>query len=374
MRHATKTGIENASTSMDAIVLTPSEGTKIITGMYNAGVYKRTPLLRGSPGCGKTSAVRMAAEELRKAYPNFQYIEINPTMPADEVGGIPDLIRMEGQATRTDYALPKWFPKASENPDWKGIICLDDALQGDRMMQQTLANLILARNLRGHDLPEGAMIVATGNRMEDKAGVTRTLSHFADRMCWLNIAAEANAWINDFAIPKGLDQRIIGYIMFDKSKLDMFDPNVEKCSTSRTWEAVNGHLKFLDSFTDPSMGNARNKFAQAILAGELGMGEATAFWAFCNMFGSLPNIDDLLKDPANAPIDYKLDVQYALALAIANRIDEHNIAAALEYITRIGPDLTTLAAKVAFSKNSELKRTEAWAKWAIKNQDVVCAS
>lgn len=371
MRNAPKTGIEHVSNKLDAVTLTPNEGTKLIVGMYKTGTFHRTPLFRGSPGCGKTSAVRQAAKDLDKIYPGFKYIEINPTMPADEVGGIPDLIRAEGQATRTDYALPAWFPTAEDNPDWRGIICLDDALQGDRMMQQTLANLILARNLRGHALPEGAMIVATGNRVEDKAGVTRTLTHFADRMCWINIAAEPTAWIDDFAIPKGIDEKIIGYIQLDKSKLDMFDPNVEKCPTSRTWEAVSGHLKYLDTLNAPGMESMRNKFAQAVLGGELGIGEATRFWAFCGLFGRLPDIDDLLKDPANSKIDFELDVQYALVVAIANRMDANNFGAALEYIDRIGPDLTTLAIRLGTKNKPELRGSPAWTKWAVKNQDVV---
>lgn len=363
--------MENISESIDAVTLTPGEGTNLIVGSYIAGTYKRTLLFRGAPGIGKTSLARNAAIELRNTYPDFQYIEINPTMPADEVGGIPDLIRMEGQATRTDYAMPAWFPTAASNPDWRGIICLDDALQGDRMMQQVLANLIQARNLRGHALPEGAMVVATGNRMEDKAGVTRTLSHFADRMCWINIEANPNDWIEHFAIPKGIDQRVIGYIMMDKSKLNVFDPNADKCPTSRTWEAVSNWTKYLDTLKGPGKDNVRNKFAQAVLGGELGIGEATKYWAFCQLFGRLPDVKTLLSDPANAKIDYDLDVQYALVIAIANQMDDTNFAAALEYIDRIGPDLTSLAVKVGVGFNPKLLESKAFTKWSVKNQDVI---
>lgn len=346
----------------DGVFLTPSEATSILVGMYKAGTFKRTPLLRGSPGCGKTSAVRAAAEQL-----GIEYIEINPTMPADEVGGIPELVRKEGKATRTDYALPAWFPKRSEKPDLKAIICLDDALQGDRMMQQVMANLILARNLRGHALPEGVMIVATGNRVEDKAGVTRTLTHFADRMCWLNVRADATAWADDFAIPKGLDQRVIAYILQDKSKLDMFDANAEKCATSRTWEAVSEHLKMIAAEPDTK----RDKVAHAVLGGEIGQGEAIKFWAYCQMWGKLPNALDVLKDPAGASINYKLDEQYALVVSIANVMDETNFGAALQYIDRLGPDLTVLAIKVAVKYHPELTDTDAYLKWCKQNQAVL---
>ena len=80
--------MENISESIDAVTLTPGEGANLIVGSYIAGTYKRTLLFRGAPGIGKTSLARNAAIELRNTYPDFQYIEINPTMPADEVGGI----------------------------------------------------------------------------------------------------------------------------------------------------------------------------------------------------------------------------------------------------------------------------------------------
>lgn len=371
-----RTNSELKAATTEAVTLSPGEGTNIIVGTYKAGTYKRTLILTGSPGCGKTSAAREAAKILGwnpddpGVQDTFNYVEINPTMPADEVGGIPDLVRVEGQATRTDYALPAWFPL---DPDWKGIICLDDALQGDRMMQQTLANLILARNLRGHKLPEGAMIVATGNRMEDKAGVTRTLSHFSDRMCWLNIATDVDAWLNDFAVPKGIDERIIGYILMDKSKLDQFDPDKPKCATPRTWEAINGHINYLDTFSDPKMASVKNKFAHAILGGELGLGEATKFWAFCQLFGKLPDIDDLLKNPSTAKTDYPIDVQYALVVAIANRMDVTTLSAALEYIDRIGPDLTALAFRLAVKRDPSIvdPSNKTFQQWAIKNQELL---
>lgn len=354
--------------TMKGVTLTPGEGAKLIVDSYLNGTFKRTLLFRGSPGIGKSSLAKAAAEELRKTFPDFQYVEINPTMPAEEVGGIPDLIRVEGQATRTDYALPAWFPTKAEKPNWKGIINLDDALQGDRMMQQTLANLILARNLRGHELPDGAMIVATGNRVEDKAGVTRALTHFADRMCWINIEAEPMAWVEQFAIPNGLSEKVIGYILFDKDKLDMFDPNKEKCPTPRTWAAVSNWVKYLDTLKNPDQAQVRDKLAHAVLSGELGEGEATSFWAFCDMWGKLPDIDHLLKNPDTANIDYELSVQYALVLAIAQRLDTNTFGAALKYIDRIGPDLTTLAIKIGTKNKPELRQLPEWQTWAAKNQ------
>lgn len=353
-----------ASETTDGIVLSPSEGTKLITGLYSAGAFERTLLFRGPPGVGKTTMVRAAAAEL-----GINYIEVNPTMPADEIGGIPDLIRKEGETTKTDYAMPVWFPM---DPHYKGILCLDDALQGDKLMQQTLANLIQARNLRGHPLPKGVMIVATGNRVEDNAGVTRMLSHLADRLTPINIEPDTMSWINDYALPNGVDERIISYIQQNPDALNQFDPKVPKCPTSRTWAALSTRMAYIDSLDKPDTKDIHQKFAQAIITGELGMGTGTKFWAYCQIADKIPNIDDILKNPKDASIDLAPDLQYHTATAIAKKMTVDNFGNALEYVERLGgTDLTAMVVKFGTRDKPELKRSEAFTKWAMNSQEMI---
>lgn len=353
-----------ASETTDAIVLSPSEGTKLITGLYSAGAFDRTLLFRGPPGVGKTTMVRAAAGEL-----GIDYIEVNPTMPADEVGGIPDLIRKEGEVTKTDYAMPAWFPR---DPNYKGILCLDDALQGDKLMQQTLANLIQARNLRGHPLPKGVMIVATGNRVEDNAGVTRMLSHLADRLTPINIEPDTMAWINDYAIPNGIDERIISFIQQYRDALNQFDPKLPKCPTSRTWAALSTRMAYIDSLNTPDTQDIYQKFAQAIIMGELGMGMGTKFWAYCQIHDKLPDIDDILKNPKDAKVDFEPDLQYATAVAVSKRMDKDTFSNALEYVERLGgADLTAMVVKLGTREKPELKTSPAFTKWAMSSQEMI---
>jgi hypothetical protein len=353
-----------ASETTDAIVLSPTEGTKLIVGLYNADAFERTLLFRGPPGVGKTTMVRAAAQEL-----GINYIEVNPTMPADEVGGIPDLIRKKGETTKTDYAMPVWFPM---DPEYKGILCLDDALQGDKLMQQTLANLIQARNLRGHPLPKGVMIVATGNRVEDNAGVTRMLSHLADRLTPINIEPNTMSWINDYAIPNGVDSRIVSFIQQHQDALNQFDPKLAKCPTSRTWAALSTRMSYIDTLNTPATQDIYQKFAQAIITGELGMGMGVKFWAYCQIQDKIPCIDDILKNPKDATVDLEPDLQYATAVAVAKRMDEGTFGNALEYVERLGgTDLTAMVVKLGCREKPVLKRSEAFNKWALSSQELI---
>ena len=353
-----------ASETTDAIVLSPSEGTKLITGLYQSGSFDRTLLFRGPPGVGKTTMVRAAADEL-----GIGYIEVNPTMPADEVGGIPDLIRKEGQVTKTDYAMPAWFPM---DPEYQGILCLDDAMQGDKLMQQTLANLIQARNLRGHPLPKGVMIVATGNRIEDNAGVTRMLSHLADRLTPINIEPDTMAWINDYAIPNGIDARIVSFIQQYRDALNQFDPKLPKCPTSRTWAALSTRMAYIDSLDTPDTQDIYQKFAQAIIMGELGMAMGTKFWAYCQVHNKIPDIDAILKNPKEASVDLELDLQYHTAVAVSKRMDKDTFSNALEYVERLGgADLTAMVVKLGTREKPELKTSPAFKDWAMRSQEMI---
>lgn len=353
------------SDNMDAVTLSPSEGTELIVGLYKSGAFHRTPIFKGAPGIGKTSFVKAAYEQLLAEYPNAIYIELNPTMPADEIGGIPDLVREEGKTTRTNYAVPSWFP---DDPEAVGILCLDDCLQGDKFTQTVLANLLQARNLRGHPLPEGIMIVGTGNRAEDNAGSNKMLTHLADRVTIFNIEADPISWINDFALPQGIDARIISYIQQNQEKLNMFDPKKEKCATSRTWAAVSGRMAYIDSLKGtPNY----EKFAQAILVGELGMAEGALFWQYCGIESQIPNIDEILADPENASIDYPIDVKHATAVKLAKVLDADSFESALKYVNRLGADMAGMAVKLAARDKPELQDTDAFANWAVANQELL---
>lgn len=355
---------KNASTIP---TLSPSEASTFIVGAYLAGTHKRMPIFKGSPGLGKSAMVKQAADELRKIFPDFGFVNLHPTMPHDEVGGIPELIRKEGEPTRTDYALPKWFPL---DPASKGIINLDDVAQSDKLMQQVMANLVHDRSLRGYPLPDGWMIVGSGNRVEDGAGVVKTLTHFNDRICDINIAAHVASWVEDFAIPNGIDERIIAYVLSDETKLDQFDPKVAKCATPRSWEAVSNWLKFIGTLPE----DKQTKMAQVLLAGEIGQGEAIRFWAFCQLFGRMPDIDAILADPLNASIEHPLDIQYALVISIAQKLDPNNLQAALQYVDRLGTDLTVLMLKVGMSFKPELQTSQAFLNWSMNNQAALRAA
>jgi MoxR-like ATPase len=133
---------------------------------------QRATSIIGAPGGGKTSIVREVADELGVAYVERHL----PTMLVEDFG----VLYPKRDTDDLGYRLPDWFPVKGKAPE-EGILCFDDRNQAGNDLQKVLANIQQARNLHGHYLPDGWMVVSTGNRQSDRAGSNRVLSHLADR-------------------------------------------------------------------------------------------------------------------------------------------------------------------------------------------------
>lgn len=347
------------------LTLNPDQWTDLIVRTYKAGfrVYKRPLLGTGSPGCGKTSAVKEAARVLGMSIPGFEYIHLNPaTRPAEELSGIPSLATAADGSLYMRYALPTWL--SNLKPDGRGIINIDDGTQGNGEAQKFLAELFLERIARDYDIPEGYMFVLTGNSMSDKAGAVRTMTHLRDRICGVNVKTDPRKWVK-WAINHNIHEVVVAFIAFKGEQLDCFDPNEETSPTPRSWEAVSNWLTLTDTIPEV---DGKNTYALALIEGEIGKGMAKAFWAFLGLYGRLPDLDDVIAHPTTTPIDPAMDVRYAMVTALAGRANEQNMGAILKYTDRIGTDLSVLCVKVAMQRDQSCLKGKAFTDWAVANE------
>jgi len=131
----------------------------------------RTLSIEGSPGGGKTTIVHEVATEL-----GIPCIERHmPTMLVEDFG-----ILFPDSTDKLNYKLPDWFPVKGQAPE-AGILLFDDRNQAGPDLQKVLANICQARTLHGVSMPDGWMVISTGNRQADRAGANRVLSHLRNR-------------------------------------------------------------------------------------------------------------------------------------------------------------------------------------------------
>lgn len=308
---------------------------------------KRTVCIEGPPGGGKTSIVRQVAEEL-----NVEYIEVCLSLMLVEDLGVqyPD-----GDTLK--YKIPEWFPT---DPKSEGILCFDDRNQAKTDLQTVFANICQARKLHGKGLPDGWMVVSTGNRQSDRAGANRVLSHVRNRETVLELDSSIDDWTT-WAVKNNVAAEVLGFLRFRPDFLHKFDPQMDSNPSPRSWvEGVSAVI-----------GLVPREAEFDCFKGAVGEGPATEFNAFNKVYRNLPDPDDAIKNPTTTKLPEEQSAKYAMSVAVSRRITTKNFDSALAYIERMPKELSILAVNMAIMREPALLECKAFATWAIDNKDVV---
>lgn len=305
---------------------------------------KRTVCIEGSPGIGKTELTREAARRL-----GVDYIEVHMPTKLVEDFGIPTF-----DGPKVVYKMPDWYPV---DPEWKGIICFDDRNQAPADLQKVLANICQARNLHGVPLPKGAMVVSTGNRVSDRAGANRVLSHLRNRETVLELEADYEDWAT-WASKHAVAPEVISFLRFKTALFNKFDPSADCNPTPRSWtEGVSAVLGVVPKSAELSC-----------FAGAVGEGAAGEFMAYLKVFRELPDMDDLIANPDKYEVSKAADVRYAITTSLALRATKKNMENVMRYVNKLPPEFATLFATLALGRDFSLGETKALANWVIQNQ------
>jgi hypothetical protein len=311
---------------------------------------QRTLCIEGAPGGGKTSIVQQVAEELEVAY-----IERHmPTMLVEDFGILfPD----EGDTLK--YKIPDWFPVKGKAPE-HGILCFDDRNQAGPDLQKVLANICQARTLHGVSMPDGWMVISTGNRQSDRAGANKVLSHLRNR----ETSVELETHLDDFtawAITAGVKPEVISFIRFRPGLLHDFDPQRDQNATPRSWvEGVSDVL-----------GTVSPEAEFECFKGAVGEGAAAEFVGFLRIFRKLPNPDAILLNPTTADVPTDPATLYALSGALAHRASTGNMERLCQYLDRVPKEFSVLTISSALRRDKDLAHCQAFVQWSLKHQDVL---
>lgn len=310
----------------------------------------RTISIEGAPGGGKTTIVHEAAEEL-----GIPCIERHmPTMLVEDFG-----ILFPNEDDRLHYKLPDWFPVKGKAPE-AGILLFDDRNQAGADLQKVLANICQARTLHGVEMPDGWMVVSTGNRQSDRAGANRVLSHLRNRETVLELETHLDDWTS-WAIDHNVKPEIVSFIRFRPNLLHDFDPQRDQNATPRSWvEGVSDVL-----------GTVPPDAEFECFKGAVGEGAAAEFVGFMRIIRKLPNPDAILLNPATSDVPSDPATLYALSGAIAQRATESNFERVTQYSERMPPEFSVLTISYAVRKNPDLANTQAFTKWSIAHQNVL---
>lgn len=310
----------------------------------------RTLSIEGSPGGGKTTIVHEVAKEL-----DIPCIERHmPTMLVEDFG----ILFPDGN-DKLHYKLPDWFPVKGKSPE-RGILLFDDRNQAGPDLQKVLANICQARTLHGVPMPDGWMVVSTGNRQSDRAGANRVLSHLRNRETVLELDTHLDDWTS-WAINHDVKPEVISFIRFRPGLLHDFDPQRDQNATPRAW---------VDGVSDV-LGTVPAEAEFECFKGAVGEGAAAEFVGFVRIFRKLPNPDSILLNPTTADVPEDPAALYALSGALAQRATETNFERVTQYCERMPPEFSVLTVSYACRRNHDLANTQAFTRWTVNHQNVL---
>jgi hypothetical protein len=187
--------------------------------------------------------------------------------------------------------------------------------------------LLLARRVNGHRLPDCVTFVAATNRRTDKAGVSGILEPVKSRFgSIVNLDPSLDDWCQ-WAYNNNVPPMLIAFLRFRPDLLSKFEATADLTNSPcpRTW----ANLGRVEALGLPA------EIESAAFAGSVGEGAAVEYLGFRTVASQLQSIDSILLDPKRARVPKQPNQLYAISVGLAAKATTSNIGRVIQYCQRL---------------------------------------
>jgi hypothetical protein len=304
----------------------------------------------GGFGIGKSGMVEQTAEELAKSkgrkyvnwnkidreekqkvyeYPEKYFVLMDirlSEMDETDIIGIPLLDSKNGYL---EYKSPFWAKMVAKQNS-SGLLFFDEINLASNLVQSSSYKVIYDRVIGNEKINDGWGIFSAGNRDGIDRGYTFTMAMpLRDRVSEVElINPSGEEWV-EWAIKKEFDSRIIGYISFKESCLNVINLDDEqKQTTPRGWDRVNTLIK----------GRKIDNMFKLLCCSAIGEGVAREFISFCEL-QEKTDIEELIKNPKKLKSIIDISIKYLLLSVVAERYAKNNKTITFDKIIEISTEL-----------------------------------
>ena len=355
--------------------VTLREAADLLPTYFDAGI---TVELQSSPGLGKSDMIEQLLKKLsdRDGF-EWGYAEcfLATQSPPDLLGYMmPQDKEVNGEQLRVStWTLPIWMQTKNDKKPLshyrRGILFLDEYGQGEADVKRASAQLLLKGELGPWKLPDGWVIVAASNRSADRSGVTKSFDFVINRRAELHIQPDVDAWV-DWATTAGVTPITITFAR--KNPQIVFEGKVpEKQGPWCTPRSLVMADKLLKNM--PAEDLAENRMAFKAVTSLIGEAAARQYFVFLKLEEEVPDIEDIVANPAKAKVPEKPDVQMLTAYHLASVVKLKTMDPVIAYIERLSKDFSVTFIKAAMQRDSGLAASPAFMTWC-KNNSALMAS
>ena len=288
--------------------------------LLKATIKARLPvLITGSPGIGKTDIVHQAAADAGHDILVSHPVVEDPT----DAKGIP----WPNSDSKEAVFLPMGNLAVALKVKKPTVWFLDDLGQSPPAVQAAYMQLLLARSVNGHKLPDCLTFIAATNRRTDRAGVSGILEPVKSRFATI---VELRPNLDDFvgwAFRHDINPYVIAFLRFKSDLLCDFKATADMTNSPcpRTWAFVSKLLGL----------GAPQELEFPMVAGAVGEGAAQEFISFIRLASQLPDPDKVLANPKQAEVPKEPSILHALVSSLVTKANQKNYAKVLQYGDRL---------------------------------------
>ena len=324
--------------------LRPSELADTLALLVEA---RQPAVVWGPPGSAKSDIAQQVAADTGREYIDVRALLLDPV----DLRGIP----WRDGADRTRWAPPSFLPSSDDPGRW--LINLEELPSAVPMVQTALYQLVLDRKCGEYELPEGASLIACGNRESDRGVTHRMPTPLASRFVHLEIRVDAADWCS-WAAVNGIAAEVIFFIQLRPGLLHQFDPQSREAAFAcpRTWSFISNILQHRNGLD--------TAYERALFRGTVGEAAAVEFAAFLKVWRELPHPRAVIDDPENAAVPDNASALIALCGSLYRLADDINLGAIVTYAARLRREVGEFLVGSCVRRDPALQNTPAFIRWA----------
>jgi hypothetical protein len=204
-------------------------------------------------------------------------------------------------------------------------------------------------------------------------------AHARNRVCFVTVAkSDADEWIDNFAVPHGLDATVIAWVKQFPQALASFTEGNQKDNPYIFQPARAGQSAFV---TPRSLEKAskvagrRSELGDAVtiamLTGIIGESAARDMQSFFTVADKLPSWDVIMKAPETTKMPDDTVAKCILVFSALSRVEKDTLSTWMTYLKRMDMEWQALFAKSLVSSNAKQGMAFGNAEfktWALTNQ------
>ena len=347
---------------------------------------KRTVVVRGDMGWGKTSILKILKQRLGDKYA-YAYFDCTTKMDSGDIH-LPDFATTDDGMKYVRYVPTEEYGLHYGKPV---VLCIDEIGKAEKGTKNALMRDMLERDR----FIAGSIIFATTNHALEKVGDI-LMPHHRNRLIVVTMRkSKQDEWIENFAYAANIHPAVISWVgehpelfqsfmdlMDDKGEISKVnrdsnpmiyipgDVDRESFVTGRSLEAASDVVHALEN-------RVTDKVITAALIGTIGAPAAQSLATYLAMLSDLPKLNDIKSSPHAAHVPNNtaaacMVVHRTLAVIERNWMDSW-----MEYMMRLPKSVQGLFAMTAkkdtYHKRSVVMTNSKFQSWALANNYLTTA-